>query len=320
MTMPDTSGDEPENNDESSQWRQADKFSLNSVAVIAVAGEPSKLLTPDGVAIVSQSCDVVLPHRLNVQVAPLIELAGNDARAARDGKRSQYAHLPQLGENTFADLDQVSTVAKSALSGKYVSRGVEGDDETRRFAGAVARRFGRFAFPDDVSDAMKALRDLVQSKAPKPQSPFGKVLTEVLELRAESKAWAEEASAVTLAFVLVPGALPTLPDDDPGPRPPSVDKFEPNEATAKVRLTEIAEALMDTNLTWNAYERFWLWTQLADAAALLCEAQGKRANASRHPTFIGEVISGDEFPLTRVRRSEIVDLDHLSAPTPIDAT
>jgi hypothetical protein len=29
-----------------------------------------------------------------------------------------------------------------------------------------------------------------------------------------------------------------------------------------------------------------------------------------------EVVSADEFPLTRVRRSEILDVDHLSGPTP----
>jgi len=167
MTTHETSGSDTEHQDESSQWRQADRFSLDSVAITATACEPSLVPTPNGVALVSQSCDVVLPHRLNVQVAPIIELVDDDARAARDGKRSQYAHLPQLGENSFADLDHMSTVAKSALSGKHVGQGAVGDDEARRFAAAIARRFGRFAFPDDVSDAMKALRDLVQSKATK---------------------------------------------------------------------------------------------------------------------------------------------------------
>lgn len=320
MATKDISGRDADHQDEASEWRQGDKFSLDSVAVMATAGEASTVPTSNGVALVSQSCDVVLPHRLNVQVAPIIELVGNDARAARDGKRSQYAHLPRLGENSFADLDHVSTVAKSALSGTHVAQCVVGDDETRGFAAAIARRFGRFAFPDDVSDAMKALRDLVQSKATKPQSPFGKVLAEVLELRAESRAWAEEASEVTLVFVLLPGALPTLPEDDPGARPATLDKFEPSESTAQKRLTEIASALTNPAAGWSAHEKFWLWVLLADAAALLCEAQGRGVTASHHPTFVGEVISGDEFPLTRVRRSEIVDLDHLSPPFPLDAS
>lgn len=319
MTAHDTSGSESDSQDESSQWRQADQFSLDSVAVTSATGEPGLVETTNGVALVSQSCDVVLPHRLNVQVAPIIELVGNDARAARDGKRSRYAHLPRLGDTSFADLDHVSTVAKTALAGKRVGEGVAGDDETRRFAAAIARRFGRFAFPDDVSDAMKALRDLVQSKATKPQSPFGRVLADVLELRAESKAWAAVASEVTIVFVLFPGALPTLPDDDPGTRPATLDKYEPDESTAQAKLTEVAEALTKPDATWGAHEKFWLWTLLADAAAILCETEGRATNASTHPTFVGEVVSGDEFPLTRVRRSEIVDLDHLSAPYPLEA-
>ena len=145
------------------------------------------------------------------------------------------------------------------------------------------------------------------------------MLAEVLELRAESKAWAEEASDVTLVFVLLPGALPTLPDDDPGARPATLDKFEPDESTAQKKLTEVAAALTNPAAGWSAHEKLWLWALLADAAALHCETRGRSANASNHPTFVGEVISGDEFPLTRVRRSEIVDLDHLSAPFPLEA-
>lgn len=302
--------------DDPSLWRQADTFSVNSIAITSDAGEPVRLETPDGVVLVSQSCDVVLPHRHNVQVAPVVRLDDTQASEARAGKRSQYAHVPQMGDMWFADLDCVGTIAKSALLGKRARRGVVGDDETRRFSAAIARRFGRFAFPDDVSDAMKVLRDLVQSRAVKPDSPFGRVLAQVLELRAEAKPWVEEGSEVTLVFVLIPGSLPTLPDDDPGEVPATVSTFIPDISYAQLQLTEIAKALTNQTAMWNAYEKFWLWTFLADAAAVLCESRGRSTGTQKHPTFIGEVVSGDEFPLTRVRRSEIVDLDHLSPPVP----
>lgn len=129
-----------------SEWRQADKFALDQVVFMADDGQPGQLPTPHGVALVSQSCDAVLPHRVHVQVAPIVELSGEASRAARDGKRSQYAHLPLLGDDWFADLDHVSTVSKAALSGRRVGGGVDGDEAMRCFAGAVARRFGRFAF------------------------------------------------------------------------------------------------------------------------------------------------------------------------------
>lgn len=318
MTAHETSAARSDRDDDSAVWRQADRFSVESVAVTRSDGEPTTRKTPEGVALVSQSCDVVLPDRRNVQVAPVIRLEGNAGREALDGKRSRYVNLPRSGAEWLADLDCVSTVSKSALFGKRAGPGVVGDEEVRRFAAAVARRFGRFAFPDDVSDAMKVLRDLVQSKATKPQSPFGKVLADVVELRAEAREWVAEGSEVTLVFVMVPGALPTLPDDDPGVRPPTLDRFDVDGQTARKRVSQIAEALTDAKARWDAYEKYWLWTLLADAAALMCEVQGRSVEARDCPKFVGEVVSADEFPLTRVRRSEIVDLDHLSAPFPDD--
>jgi hypothetical protein len=321
MTTDDPSGTVPEQSpSEADSWRQGDKFLLDAVAVMSGSGQAEQLPTPNGVALVSQSCDVVLSHRLNVQVAPIVELTGENSRAARDGKRSQYAHLPHLGDDSFIDLDQVSTVSKAALAGRRYGPGLQGDDAIRRFSAAVARRFGRFAFPDRVSDAMKVLRDLVQSKASKPASPFGQVLEEVLELRAESRDWTTAAPEVTLIFVVLPGSVPMVADDQPGAIPPSVAAYEPDSASAKSKLSEIAVALT-SGTTWNALEKYWLWQLLADAAALMCEAQAEKVSGeSDHPSFIGEVVSADEFPLTRVRRSEIVDLDHLSAPFPTDFT
>jgi hypothetical protein len=99
MTTRDTSGSDSDAQADSSQWRQADKFSLNFIAFTSATGEPGLIETAKGVALVSQSCDVVLPHRPNAQVALIIELAGNDARAARDGKRSQYALPTPVGRN-----------------------------------------------------------------------------------------------------------------------------------------------------------------------------------------------------------------------------
>ncbi len=303
----------------SREWRQADRFRLLQIALIGADGQPEVVDTPDGVALVSQTCDAVLTHRPYVQVAPIVTLSGNAARAARDGKQSQYAHLPDLGDDKFADLDRVSTVSKTALLDLRTGAGVAGDAAIRRFAGAIARRFGRFAFPDEVSDAMKALRDLVQSKASKPTSPFGQVLKHVAELRAESRDWSHPAPEITLSFVVKPGALPTLPDDDPGAMPASVRKYQPDEGSAQAKLTAIAEALTGPE-AWSSQERHWLWTMLADAAALHCNGRATAAPEATRPTFFGEVVSADSFSLTRSRRSEIVDLDHLSAPFPLESS
>lgn len=172
-----------------SAWRQADHFEIGQIAVVGDDGAPQVVPTPFGVAIISQSCDVVLPKGSSVQVAPVVRLSGTASVEAREGKRSQYAHLALLGDDTFADLDHIATLSKRALEGRWVARGVDGDGPIRRFSAAIARRFGRFAFPNDVSDAMKILRDLVQSKAGNSASPFRALLEDLVELRAESQDW-----------------------------------------------------------------------------------------------------------------------------------
>jgi hypothetical protein len=57
---------------------------------------------------------------------------------------------------------------------------------------------------------------------------------------------------------------------------------------------------------------------LAEAWAARCFPQGNPAQSVRDAVagIVAEVVPADEFPLTRVRRSEQLDLDHLSSPTP----
>ena len=297
-------------------WRQGDVFSLREVFILADGGHSCHSV-PHGVVLISQTCDVVLPDRVNVQVAPIVQLEGDVAREARDGKRSRYVRLPQMGDGHFADLDIVCTVNKGSLKSLWVGSGVCGDVEDRRFAGAVARRFGRFAFPDCVSDAMKVLRDVIQSKSKKPESPFGRILEDVLELRAESGDWTQATPDVTLIFALRPGVLPALSDEDFAAVSESYSRYdEILPSSAKAVLTQIANDLCRGGPT-DPVEVHCLWQRLADAAAISCEYQAQRISDGVHPTFVGDVISADEFPLTRVRNSEVVDLDHLSVPVPL---
>ena len=121
-------------------YRQADVLTdLNSVSVLGPAGSQVPVPAPLGVVLISQTCDVVLAGRPGVQVARRIRLPLDEARDARDGKRPRYAHLPQLGDRDFADLDVIGTAAKAQVAASARTRGVESDAEIRRFAGAVAR-------------------------------------------------------------------------------------------------------------------------------------------------------------------------------------
>jgi hypothetical protein len=172
----------------------------------------------------SQSCDVAIPERLDVQVAPVVTLPEAVAADARVGKRPRYAHLPQIGPDTFADLDCITTVSKSQLVASERRAGVISDEEVRRFAAAVARKFGRYAFPDEVAEALEPLRTFLVSKAPKELSPVGQVLRDVAELRIEaSNGWQAPPYELVLILVVEPGTLPTFAEDElPPPASPKL--------------------------------------------------------------------------------------------------
>lgn len=280
-------------------------------------GKPVAVPAPLGVVLVSQTCDVVLPGRPAVQVARRVRLPDAQAAQARDGKRPRFAHLPQLGQNDFADLDVISTIAKSRLVELTRAAGVLGDEEGRRFAGAVARKFGRFAFPDEVTPWLKPLEEVVASKARKSASPEGRALEAVVELRVEAVGgWSATPYNLTLCVIVQPGTLPAFPDDDFPDLPPELATWlYEDEDNLRRSSGEIADRL---GRTVEAEEKQWLWTALGEAWAGKCRpAQGcSEAIHDAVASVLPEVVPADEFTLTRVRRSEILDLDHLSGPTP----
>lgn len=302
------------------EWRQGDVFDLSALVVVGRDGVAMPVSAEGGVAVISQTCDVVLGNRTYVQVAPVVSLDGAAASAAAAGKRSRFAHLPQL-DNVFVDLDQIATVTKSALIGLWRAHGVGSDYEVRRLGAAIARRFGRFAFPDEVSESMKALQDLVQSKAPREQSPFGSLLGQVLELRAESPDWSGRELSVTISIVTRPGVLPPFDEDGPGPISERVARLRPTATDARAALTNLAVEIGRADPDRSSDDRHWLWQFVAEAAALMCQAEAERLSVgwpadARVPSFEGESVDAEEYSLARVRRSEVVDLDHLSEPHP----
>ena len=114
---------------------------------------------PHGVAIVSQTCDIIksadrLPF---VLAAPLRQLDGNQARLAQQGRMPQFAPLPGASP-LFVDLGAIFTLEKSILANQSQLSGCRTDAERREFATAIRRFFDRFAFPDDFGPATANLR------------------------------------------------------------------------------------------------------------------------------------------------------------------
>lgn len=300
---------------ECEEWRQGDIFDYPQLCVIDDAGGIQWHPTPNGAALISQTCDAVIKERPSVQLAPVVLLEGASARDARAGKRPRFAQVPGLEGQFFVDLDCVATISKLQLVGVQRRAGVISDDQIRRFAGAVARKFGRFAFPDSVVGALQPLKKLIESKAPKEASPFGMALNDVAELRvASSSGWQHPPYEVVLIFVLEPGVIPMFPGDQFPEEPPAAFRSGFCDENGRVcrSPTEIADALAGEGLSGE--ERYWLWEWLAESAADMCVKSA--IELDQIGSISSEVVDADYFPLTRVRRTEILDLEHLSPPLP----
>lgn len=299
---------EPELGEASRDWRQGDVFRDAKTFVFDAAWNPRPVDTTHGAVIVSQSCDAALPNRPRIQIAPVVQLKDdNDIREAASGKRPQYVAIPRLGIDFFADLDGITTVLKTALLSSERVAGIETDQEVREFAFSVARRFGRFAYPDEVVECLQPLTRTLQSKARKEQSPLGRLLTQVHSLRMECEDWTMTPYELTLIVVMEPDAIPFPEDVDEVPA--SLNQLSSNGLTDQVN--QLVQYLRDDGR--NPTERYFGWQYLADAWALQCETI---ADSNDLSSFVGsvtaELVSVDGFPLSRYLASDSLDLDYLS--------
>jgi hypothetical protein len=266
--------------------------------------------------VVSQTCDVVLPKRPTVALAPVVELTGDVAQQATRRENPRYVHLPLLSGDQFGDLAFLHSFDKTALSGAWFVEGVDPDDDeaARALSLAVGRWFSRFPVPDDVVPWLNPLLAVVRQKYRKPKSPLGRILQDVVEIRIEAERWSVRPLDLTLHVIVKAGVIPTLENDE-------IDKAAASEAfAAREEIgspTDIASMLVNDQ---NDKRKATLWPLLAESMASICHPVGgdvpeSVANAVRR--IVAELWEDDQFPLSHVRRSELLDVDFLSEGRPL---
>jgi hypothetical protein len=220
------------------------------------------------------------------------------------------------GADWFADLEVIGTIDKLALVRLPRRAGVAGDEQVRRFASAVGRRFSRFPFPDEVAQQIRVLEEEVRSRYRRGTSPLGRVLQQVTELRLEADPqWEDATATIRLVVICNPGVLGTF--DQPPQVPRDLAQWLQPDGTGVARRTptDIAQRLLAASP--GSIEAWHLWDQLGRVWARNCSQVNPTEGTGRPHQFEAEVLSADEFTLDRVRRSEILDVDYLSPPTPM---
>lgn len=285
---------------ETPSWRQGDIISTvgDGTADRRLVPSPDDDL-PHWV-LLTQTCDVVraVADKPRIQIAPLVTVEPQHIKRSQHGHRPNLVHIPGGGENAFAALDQMQTVEKAFLLGRRRTAGVATPDESRRLARFLGRYFSRFPFPDHVSASLRALESVFRDKYDHPNSPQGKLLEQLLEVRAQplDGEWSDQTSQVSLTFIFSPGAVPDLLE-------PPDEHDDIALVVAKQRPTDIAEMLVDEQ---DPGRQMLLWYGLVEAWVAMCSKQPPLAEIE------GNVNSSDVITAQELWLSDVLDLEHLS--------
>lgn len=267
--------------------------------------------------VLSQTCDIVLPKRPTVILAPVISLTGTARSQAATGTNPQLVPMPYMGAAYFMDLCFVEARAKRDLVACPYAPGIDlNDAEAQRdFALSITRWFGRFPFPDEVVPWLRPLEQVIREKYRK-QSTLGEILRRlVVEVRIEEASqWSEMPYKFTVHTIVPAEALPTLPDDLT-----YTTEFPKSLRTEDDLVKSPAELADLLSRTDNFRERHYILDALAESFAALCRPSARAVGESKEVanavvTVDWQLWGDDEFPLARVRKSEPLDLEYLSEP------
>lgn len=264
-------------------------FSLDS------GGNPLMRETPLGVVLMSQCCDLARTGSGDPVAAAVVALEGQAAKLATSGHQPRYAPLEWLGGDLFADFSLTGSVQHAAVVAADRTS-VPSTTDRIMFAARVSRRFGRFAYPDEIQPFLTPIRSKIRSKARSENSPLGRCLKRVVTIRIENETdWDEPPPwNINLVVILADGELPTAGS-------------AAGRGSSSVSITDLADEIVQAAPGSSGLEL--LWQQLADALL----AEGLQAV---DPTLVGsaisEVLEESEFSFARYRRSADLDVDDLS--------
>ena len=207
-----------------------------------------------------------------------------------------------LDAESFADLTRIMTVERPVAAEWTRTAECGTSEEQRDFGRDLARHFGRFAFPDDFTKAMRALRNRIIKKEPTGGAE-GLALQRVCDIRAAADPdWLSGSIHVTITFLVKVGTLVPLSKD--------LAEAPPDAATVEwlgsARTpANIASRLMDG--IHDASTNSLLWDALGHAWVDFCQPHGSIISVT------ALVIPFDEITVAEYLKTDRVDLEYLSS-------
>jgi hypothetical protein len=154
-----------------------------------------------GLIVVTQSCDIVKGCKKSefVDVSALVPVNDADLFEIRRGRQIRYAYVPGVADRGLvADLERTMAVEKSVVAAWNRIPGCTTDDERIAFAGALARKRQRFAFPDGFNTGLAKFKRRLKENREKSTAE-GQLISALDDIRAEPRpTW--EAPQVTVLF------------------------------------------------------------------------------------------------------------------------
>jgi hypothetical protein len=122
-----------------------------------------------------------------VEVSALIRVEDDATfEAVRRKRRLRYAYVPGLADRKLvADLEKTMTVEKAVVAGWRRIEGCRTDRERATFAEALARKRGRFAFPNEFNNGLKKFKERL-NRAEGKKTPAGDLLAALDEIRVQA--------------------------------------------------------------------------------------------------------------------------------------
>lgn len=295
--------------------RQGDVVELLRLSVVVDVNGQEELDTPSGVAVLSQTCDVVQPSKKRCLVAPVIEADQTVLENARKGRKPLHLFLRSTSSSAaprVADMELATSVPKEMLVGlRLISHysANPSDKDAGKVAARVGRAFGRFPFPGEVYPAFGELRSRAQRRSG-TESPFGKVIDLMDDLRVGADQWLAPGRRLTLC-VVVPEEL-LAPTDDYDSSwvwgPERVRGIRPGESPGSLSLHRVCELILE-NVAGDRTTLANLWIEFGERVQveLLQPALSSEVRA-----FAVEVLSDSEMTVRRYHETESLDLEVLS--------